>query len=230
MQHCLVKHSAHLHLGKRSSEASKAWHNVDCSGTPGGNSWGSAITGEPLSQGWESIPMWRATSLCKCQQCDLPVIPLKLLYDADGWNSGVNLPVHVKMGTGAGLWTHKWLHTNIPHRRDPWTRPFIHFVLTGRSRPLPPSDQQLLTISCSSSSPLSVPALQRRGSFPAITAMSSQEVEAVLCPLLCTRTAAQGTGCNPGNITQEKQPVLQNTQTSTWESPPRTGPAFSRQN
>lgn len=56
--------------------------------------------------------MWGTSSLCKSQKYDLPVIPLKLLCDADEGNSGVNLPACVKMGTGAGLWTHQRLHPN----------------------------------------------------------------------------------------------------------------------
>ena len=57
MQHCLVKHNAHLHMGKRRSYASRVWHNVDCPGTPGESSYGSIITEERSMQlqGWEEI-------------------------------------------------------------------------------------------------------------------------------------------------------------------------------
>lgn len=55
--------------------------------------------------------MWRTTSLYKSQRYALPVIPLKLLYNAGRWNSDVNVPACAKMGTGEELWTHKRLHT-----------------------------------------------------------------------------------------------------------------------
>lgn len=86
MQHCLVKHTAHPHMVKRRSWASKVWHNVDCSDTPEENSYGGAITEENLSAGAGRNTNVRDMYLSPPWKNVRNMTPLNLLYDTRCWN------------------------------------------------------------------------------------------------------------------------------------------------
>lgn len=143
MQHCLVKHTAHPRMGKRRSWASKVWHNVDCSGTPGENSYSGAITEENLSaragRNTNVRDMYLPPPWKNVRNMTPLIIPLNLLYDARWWNG------FFPGGTLRWICVHmlKWtqekgsesqkvgLHPSTTCRRDlpHQTRSLIHLVL-----------------------------------------------------------------------------------------------------
>lgn len=133
------------------------------------------------------------------------------------WNADGNLPARVKTSTREGIRISEGrLHPNTPYRRDPSkrTKPLSTLSFQGRSLPSPPSDQQLLTISRNSSSPMQpVPILchsrilQRKGLFSchhrSLTVFSGGQNLSLVSAAPTHQHKAE-TGCNPGALFVKK--------------------------